>query len=921
MDLEELPVPLEDEDVAYGAYDDRVDSEQEAALSRKRISRACDQCRKLKSKCDAPATDGPCRSCASAHRECTFRGPTYKRGPPKGYLHAVEQRWYQAETILGAILASPDGRARDIVSALQLDPLAREVLNRIDVGPFAGPSNPPVRQWKMFFVAFSPAMIDNRRGSRDSQERYSLPAKVGSELNVFSESVTTQPMFPDLRLTPAQTAAWQDDLTNLLGSTTETHPPHTEAVSANGGEIIAQLTNRRRLAEPYSGLPDFSELYTMDKDSGGGPDTEDPIVGSGTDAMGQLSLDSNRELRFHGEASGLHLLGESARTDDMQEGGVWNALNNNGSPEEETVDVKLPPIETQDRLTDLFFTYFHPSFPVLHKPHFFAEYTSSRDIRRSSTPPRDMKPSKLLLFSIFCIAERFADDAASLPRGRVSEAGCGYLETALDILNKVYHHSRRSTCQALLLLGVRELGIGCVEHGSLYISMAINMAQDLGMHRIPDKWQYRGQDVFSVVDKQIRNQIWWCCIVADRYVAVHLGKPVGIKDNDFDALLPPLDETQDGELWSPDSTDPAAGYYNPVPSRFTSCFRAFSCLNAIIGNIVEKIYPVRPTPAALRLNDLAELENKLDRFYNDLPARLTYDPTSIRLTPPPHVLFLHVQYWSAVILLHRPLPTSPKTVYRGSVNIADKAFDFCEGSATHISTLITIWKETFGLRRCPPLLASYILGAGIMHVVILAVRPSNVLSRVGLSQCLAALKAMETAWPSAQRSWELLHGVKGKFEGSPGLPFPSNAGRDDHPKRKVEDSISEPSLVFGPPQNSNDSSLQGSQRSPSYPIQDFDSRMMMAGMLGLDVPDLGSTNDHALVNEAWPYAMELPSSQPWAALFPALSYQSTGGGNDWAITGSYWPNSTTYDPSSASDSGFGYPPDTFTYTSDDSKND
>lgn len=41
------------------------------------------------------------------------------------------------------------------------------------------------------------------------------------------------------------------------------------------------------------------------------------------DAMGQLSLDDNAEVRYHGKASGLHLLGPALRNDTRQEGGVW----------------------------------------------------------------------------------------------------------------------------------------------------------------------------------------------------------------------------------------------------------------------------------------------------------------------------------------------------------------------------------------------------------------------------------------------------------------------------------------------------------------------------------------------------------------------------------------------------------------------
>lgn len=63
-------------------------------------------------------------------------GPSYKRGPPKGYIHAIEQRWHQVESLLGAIMQCTDPRVQGIVSELRQDELAREILGRVDTGPY-----------------------------------------------------------------------------------------------------------------------------------------------------------------------------------------------------------------------------------------------------------------------------------------------------------------------------------------------------------------------------------------------------------------------------------------------------------------------------------------------------------------------------------------------------------------------------------------------------------------------------------------------------------------------------------------------------------------------------------------------------------------------------------------------------------------
>jgi hypothetical protein len=50
-----------------------------------------------------------------------------------------------------------------------------------------------------------------------------------------------------------------------------------------------------------------------------------------------------------------------------------------------------------------------------------------------------------------------------------------------------------------------------------------------------------------------------------------------------------------------------------------------------------------------------EMESRLDQWFISLPEELRYETTSRRPVPPPHILFLHIRYWGAVLLLNRAL--------------------------------------------------------------------------------------------------------------------------------------------------------------------------------------------------------------------------------------------------------------------------
>jgi hypothetical protein len=127
---------------------------------------------------------------------------------------------------------------------------------------------------------------------------------------------------------------------------------------------------------------------------------------------------------------------------------------------------------------------------------------------------------------------------------------------------------------------------------------AIRMAQDLGLNRNADKWQYRGNDLFNSQEKQMRKQLWFACVMADEYSAVYMGqqtsllpileslvfiisfqgRSVTIGEYDFDTLLPNVDQQEENEPWAPAHCDPMQIDHVPVPGRIMSCFRAAASL-------------------------------------------------------------------------------------------------------------------------------------------------------------------------------------------------------------------------------------------------------------------------------------------------------------------------------------------------------
>ncbi|KAF9074901.1 fungal-specific transcription factor domain-containing protein [Rhodocollybia butyracea] len=835
--------------------DGDIPETQAASGKRSRSSRACDNCRKTKSKCERGASEGtPCKSCALSGTTCTFLGPSFKRGPPKGYIRAIEQRWHQVESLLGVILQCTDPRVQGVVADLRRDDLAREILNRVDQGPY-GPSGrrfqPQGATKEDFFASVLRSNGSTVAGRDQSRSR--------RQSRVSREKVS---LTQDRGLSIIPTQDWQDNLATRLCSSGPSQSYNLPASSTSDGPA----TQRRRLDSPTDpqGHPNWNDMYTFDAQSG--DEKSDEI----TEGMGELSLTENQEIRYHGKTSGLQFLSKNNRTDDRVEGGVWKMPMARVWPpskqfaamtvQEENIEVTLPPIDVQTNLVDLYFSYIHPVFPVINKSRFLSEFNARINgqtqantppvVSSSPKPESSQKVTNLLLLTMFSITARFCGDEKPSTSTQMWEGGAKHFEQAMIILTKIIDRSRPSTVQSLLLLGYREFGLGSMEQGWIYIGMAIRMAIDLGLHRNSDSWKQHSHNLFSKEETQTRRQIWWSCCLADRYGSVYMGRPIIIRDEDFDTPLPEVEE-EDQELWSPLASDSLKVLYSPTPCHTIACQRATGTLILILGRIITKLYPITVTDTTPRRTLFHTFEMQLDQWYLNLPDGLRYDVASKRNVPPPQVLLVHIRYWGTVLLLNRAFIPNWRGIDFSSrrASLELKAFDLAQGAATHLSAIVTAWRETFTLKRCSPFLTAYMLSTGIMHLLTLTLRPSNVQASHGLRQCLEALQEMAYLWPSASRAKDLLSGVRlgGGFDTSD-----YQALEVARTKRQVDE-------AFGTEKTSDYSQRElfptASQQPPIHQseagVADL-SQQIMAHMLGLDVPGVEPSTSYYPGYEWWP---------------------------------------------------------------------
>lgn len=91
-----------DDDPSHGSAQDAAHSQSLPMQKRRRVGRACDECRRKKIKCDGKQ---PCTHCTVYSYECSYDQPSNRRrNPAPQYVEALETRMHKAETLLRSLL-------------------------------------------------------------------------------------------------------------------------------------------------------------------------------------------------------------------------------------------------------------------------------------------------------------------------------------------------------------------------------------------------------------------------------------------------------------------------------------------------------------------------------------------------------------------------------------------------------------------------------------------------------------------------------------------------------------------------------------------------------------------------------------------------------------------------------------------------
>ncbi|KAJ7495523.1 fungal-specific transcription factor domain-containing protein [Mycena latifolia] len=683
------------------------DSPQE----KKRIRRACDACRRRKTRCDgSQMPEDKCSTCVETNIECTYLESPAKRVPVNvsNYVESLETRVKSLEARLE-----------------ESETLVRQLRAELADAVFANSSST------------SPYMNGNQNNRVNGNGSGTGTATANGNAEGAKETT----------LVDGRTASLHIMRMTLQGLTAPPAPPHADdllhleiarkfeslslgavpegRVKFLGKSSAAILVNT---AIAFKGDAHRSERRASEFSNG--PSTE-----NGEDGDGEMSTWRSRRLYY------------------------WNF-----KPWEQTrrrpPAYSFPPRDLAAHLIELYFTHVNVYLPLLHRPTFERAVEAGLHLRD------DGFAATLLL--VCAVASRWSDDPrvvpsfgteSMMPPGAYPYPGPPRLACGWAWFSQVPLVEHHLFAQATLYdlqcycLAVQYLeSLSAPQASWTLIGVGLRLAQDVGAHRRTPCVEKPS------VERELWKRAFWVLVFLDRSLSSGMGRTCAIQHDDFDQE-PPLEV--DDEYWE----HPTRPFMQPVgvPSR-VAFFATLLRLNHILSFSLKTLYSLMKVRSVYAVDDaweenvVVELDSALNRWRDEVPEHLRWDPARTDPVFFDQSVALHCHYSHLQILIHRPfIPTMRK-----SAPIALPSLAICTSAARTCANMVDVQRRRKG--NVPVAInLTAVFTSGIVLLLNmwsgkrtgLVPDPSREITNV--HKCMEVVRLCEDRWQNAGILWDILY--------------------------------------------------------------------------------------------------------------------------------------------------------------------
>lgn len=339
----------------------------------------------------------------------------------------------------------------------------------------------------------------------------------------------------------------------------------------------------------------------------------------------------------------------------------------------------LPPPKISDALIDAYFTYIHPTFPIIDKETFLSQY-------RTSEPA----PPMLLIQSICLVGSHVSTYKNS------RDLKAAFFRRAKALLDGRYEEDRMHVVQAALLLTwFSDGGDDICANAWWCIGLATRTAIGLGSMLPCHRPEPLDESLTLTVlvhrdvthskmperDKRTWRMIWWCLVQFDCLVSLTYGRPQAINLNDCD-VRPLQTEDFDASTGSDESVF--------VIQHAKLC--------TIVSELVQSHFSVKTKHSGKTREDALEtVDSALAEWMLDLPPNFR-ESAAQHAFEGPWPLLLHLTYNTVLIQFHRAsvgsLADDPLTVQSSSDG------KICTDAALTIVHIFEQLRQQSALQQC-----------------------------------------------------------------------------------------------------------------------------------------------------------------------------------------------------------------------------
>ncbi|KAJ5088609.1 hypothetical protein N7456_012225 [Penicillium angulare] len=308
----------------------------------------------------------------------------------------------------------------------------------------------------------------------------------------------------------------------------------------------------------------------------------------------------------------------------------------------------LPSKEIGDHLVAQYFNCIHSILPVLHWPTFIGEYER---VYRAGSISGVSSEWAAVLFGVFACGAIHTVEANREEQGKeFVRISCGIIDVWQDSFNL-------DRARAALLASIFLYEVNSKSASWVWIGSAVRVAQEIGLHIESGPW--------PALEGEMRKRLWWGLYAWDRLIALEMGKPVLINDQDCDIDLPcPVEDQyiiEGGRIPESQQTTPMLATIHVVRS---------------IGQLTRTLRSTTISQATLETFE-RHFNTCLATFPPHLHPKAEQDLDPRSLAP---IVYLQ----NARLLLHR----HNITPYCQDV-IRSTAMDFCVLTAADTATILT----------------------------------------------------------------------------------------------------------------------------------------------------------------------------------------------------------------------------------------